>query len=189
MGAGIAVSGLLIVATIINMLASGLPNPVAGTSAWDSDRPWPLIPVPSWLVVAVGIIPLVVVLSILRLVDGRHRDLLWNTLLYSSTVFGLLPVLLAAVYPEPGGVPNGDSTFGWHWLAVPLQVIVIVLLLIRISTLAPSTVPDFEHRAEAAEIRRAKYDRKFRAELERRRAQADEAEPSPPGPHDPGTTP
>jgi hypothetical protein len=173
MGAGIAVSGLFIVATIINLFASGIPNPVADTRAWESEQPWPLIPVPSWVVVSVGVIPLVVTFSTWRLVDRRHRGLLWNTLLYTATIFGLLPILLAAAYPEPGGVPNGDSTFGWHWLAVPLQVVVTVLLIIRIATVSPSRVPDFEHRAEADELRRAKYDRKLRAELERRRAAAD----------------
>jgi len=48
----IMVYGALIATTILNMLVSGLPNPAKGTSAWQSDQPFPMIPVASWLVIA-----------------------------------------------------------------------------------------------------------------------------------------
>ncbi|MCH6232044.1 hypothetical protein MK786_14935 [Microbacterium sp. CFH 31415] len=170
MSIGLVASAVFIIVTIVNVLASGIPNPVDGTSAWDSDVPFPLIPLPSWLTVPVALAPLLTAVLLWRVVDARHKALLTNTIVYALTVFLLLPILLSWVYPEPGGIPDGDRTMGWHWLGAPLALIGAIVLIIRRVTLPASPVPAVERDAfflEEVELRRkARYDKKARATLE-----------------------
>lgn len=170
MSIGLIASAVFIIVTIVNIFASGIPNPVDGTSAWDSEVPFPLIPLPSWLTVPVALAPLLTAVLLWRVVDVRHKALLTNTIVYALTVFLLLPILLSWVYPEPGGIPDGDRTMGWHWLGAPLALIGAIVLIIRRVTLPASPVPAVERDAfflEEVELRRrARYDKKARAGLE-----------------------
>lgn len=170
MSIGLIASAVFIIVTIVNIFASGIPNPVDGTSAWDSDVAFPLIPLPSWLTVPFALAPLLTGVLLWKVVDARHKALLTNTIVYALTVFLLLPIMLSWVYPEPGGIPDGDRTLGWHWLGAPLALIGAVVLIIRRVRLPASPVPPVQHDAfflEEVELRRkARYDKRARATLD-----------------------
>jgi hypothetical protein len=170
MSIGLIASAVFIIVTIVNIFASGIPNPVDGTSAWDSEVPFPLIPLPSWLTVPFGLAPLLTAVLLWKVVDARHKGLLTNTIVYSLTVFLLLPIMLSWAYPEPGGIADGDRSLGWHWLGAPLALVGAVVLIVRRTTLPASPVPPVEHDAfflEEVELRRkARYDKKARARLD-----------------------
>lgn len=185
---GIIVSGVLIFVTIVNFLASGIPNLVTGSTAWESDQPFPMIPVPSWLTILVGCIPLLATILVWRNVDERHGPLLSADLTHFCTIFLILPLLFAGVYAEPSPFPNGERTFGWHWIGAAIVLIAIIALIVRRVTLRTTTVPQREFDAfeeeEIALRRKARTNRKIRetlderlAELHAREAAAKAAEP------------
>lgn len=167
---GLLVSLLFIVITIVNFLASGIPDLTSGSTVWESDVTFPLIPLPSWLTIPVGFLPLLTAILIWPLVDRRHAPLVSNTILFTATVFLLLPIFFALAYSEPSPFTDGDRTIGWHWLAVPVVVVALIVLIVRRATLPPSPVPEapedpfFE---EAVALRRrAQHSRRHRETLE-----------------------
>lgn len=170
MSIGLLASAAFIVITIVNIFASGIPNPARGTSAWDSDVPFPLIPLPSWLTLPVALAPLLTALLLWKVVDSRHKALLTNTIVYAMTAFLLLPIMLSWVYPEPDGTSDGESTTGWHWLAVPVVLVGAIVLIVRRVTLPASPVPPIERDEffleEVALRRKALTDKKARARLD-----------------------
>lgn len=191
---GIIMSGVFIVVTIANMLASGIPNFVTGSSAWQSDQPFPMIPVPSWLTIVVGCIPLLSTMLVWRHVDERHGPLLSAELTHFCTIFLILPLLFAGVYAEPSPFANGDRTFGWHWIGAVLVLIAILAMIVRRVTLRKTTVPQVEYDAFKTErinlIRKARTNRKIRETLDERLAEinAREAAAKATGDGDAGST-
>ncbi|KRC61486.1 hypothetical protein ASE14_11515 [Agromyces sp. Root81] len=169
---GLIASGVFIAITIVNMLASGIPNEVTGTSAWDSDQPFPMIPLPSWITILVGCLPLLTTVLIWRNVDERHGPLLSNTLTHFCTVFLLLPLVFAGTYPEPSPFANGDRTWGWHWIGSVIVLVAILAMIIRRVTLRRTDVPQREPDPFTVErvdlIRKAKTNRKIRETLDER---------------------
>jgi hypothetical protein len=172
---GIIASGVFIFITIANMFASGIPDLVTGTSAWDSAQPFPMVPVPSWLTILVGCVPLLSTVLIWRNVDERHGPLLSADLTHFCTVFLLLPIALASVYAEPSPFQNGDRTYGWHWIGSVIVFIAIIAMIVRRVSLAKTTVAQREFDAfEAEEIelrRRARTNRRIRETLDERLAE------------------
>jgi len=172
---GLIASGILIAVTIINEFASGIPDLQSGSSAWESDQPFPMIMLPSWLTIPVGCLPLLCTVLIWRNVDERHGPLLSNTLVLFGTVFLLLPLVLAATYSEPSPFMNGNVPFGWHWIGSIVVAIAILAMIVRRVTLGRTTVPQREIDPFAAERiaigRKAKTNRKVRETLDERIAE------------------
>lgn len=157
MTVGILLTLVFIVITIINLFAAGLPNLATGSTAWQSDVAFPLIALPSWVTVPVGALPLLATVLLWRLVDKRHAAMVSNTILLAATVFLLMPVLLSGTYSEPSPFMNGARTTGWHWIAVPLVLVAIGLLIVRRVTLRDSPVspaPVDPYLDEAVALRR-----------------------------------
>lgn len=167
--------GVIIAVTVLNLLVSGIPNLVTGTSAWNSDQPFPLITVPSWLILALSCLPLLTTALIWRNVDERHGPLLSNLLTFFCTAYLLLPLLLSGAYAEPSPFANGDRTYGWHWIGTVLVLVAIVAMIVRRVTLRKTTVPQREFDAfeeeEIALRRKARTNRKVRETLDERLAE------------------
>jgi len=169
---GLIATGVFIAITIVNMLASGIPNEVKGTSAWDSDQPFPMIPLPSWITGIVACLPLLTTVMVWRNVDERHGPLLSNTLTHFCTVFLLLPLVFAGAYPEPSPFANGDRPLGWHWVGSVIVLVAILAMIVRRITLRRTDVPQREPDPFEVErvdlIRKARTNRRIRETLDER---------------------
>ena len=101
-------------------------------SLWPAVLPWPAISIPAWLMVALALIGCVSA-GIYLLTGGLEvRDDIPYIVTVSVIVFAILTPVMSIFDPDPSGVApfNAPHPIGWHWLAGPLVLLVIVSAII-----------------------------------------------------------
>ncbi|WP_404312193.1 hypothetical protein LG314_12995 [Agrococcus terreus] len=122
---------------------------------WDPLVPWPVLAIPSWCTIALGALACA---GAVGAAAGRHgrtdaaphaarsrAGRAVQDIGIALVVLVVLPLGLARLYPEPGGVSapfaGPDGVLGWHWIAAALQAITVAALLLRAVRAARSARP------------------------------------------------
>ncbi|WP_194410062.1 hypothetical protein [Microbacterium cremeum] len=97
----------------------------------DALVPFPAMSVPAWLTIATGLIGMAAAAAYLLVRGNAAGDDAAYVSLVSLMMFGLFPWAIAAFDADPTGIiwtPGPDGyPIGWHWLASPLALVVLVL--------------------------------------------------------------
>lgn len=114
------------------LLAGGQIGPSANP-VWGVVVPWPVFPIPVWLVVALGCIPPIASLILVPKARPEHFMQLNYLLGLTVILFGLVPVALSRLFPATNGPifddNHPDLRIANHWWAAVPQVITVVLLI------------------------------------------------------------
>jgi hypothetical protein len=93
--------------------------------------PFPAMSVPAWLTIATGLIGMAAAVAYLLVRGTAAGDDAPYVTVVSVLIFGLFPWAIAAFDVDPTGIistPGPDGyPIGWHWLASPLAVVVLVV--------------------------------------------------------------
>lgn len=113
---------------------------------WDPLVPWPVLAIPSWCTIALGALACAAAIGAAAGPSGRShaapshaaRSRVGRAVQdigIALVVLVVLPLGLARLYPEPGGVAapfaGPDGVLGWHWIAAALQAVTVAALLVR----------------------------------------------------------
>lgn len=150
MGAALVMFGLFVLSMLNAVLAGGRFGELDDTK-WDEFVRWPWIPLSPWVVIAVAAVAPISMIFIARWARRPQIPDLISLGFYTLVIFCMLPLIFSAMYTMPGG-PIIDSSYpdrgrGLHWLAAPLQIITIGVIIVRCLVLrlgkgAPSAEED-----------------------------------------------
>lgn len=97
---------------------------------WEPLAEWPVVPVPAWLTVAIGVVAAVAAVAMAVRRDAtREVGVAFQDLMIGALLLGLLPLGLANVYAG-FGVPEGE--LGRHWIAALVALVALAALVVRV---------------------------------------------------------
>lgn len=101
---------------------------------WEPFVEWPVLPIPAWLTVAIGVVAAVAAVGMaVRREVTSEVAVAFQDLAIGMLVLGVLPLGLARAYAGVG-VPEGE--LGWHWIASVVHVVALVALVVRVARAA-----------------------------------------------------
>lgn len=137
------VAALLSAAQLLWLIAMGFiagGQFVAGEwPDWDPLVPWPVVAVPAWVSIALGVTAMVgaIGMSAERVREPRFEAGVVQAIAITIVALIAIPIGLANVYSDPSGVTVPldwlTDPFGWHWLAALPQVLTIGALGVRLA--------------------------------------------------------
>ncbi|WP_405218654.1 hypothetical protein [Agrococcus sp. Ld7] len=104
---------------------------------WDPLAPWPVVAVPAWVSIALGVTATVGAIGMAaeRVREPRSEGGVVQAFAITIVALIVIPIGLANVYSDPTGVSVPlywlTDPFGWHWLAAIPQVLTLAALGIR----------------------------------------------------------
>ena len=145
-GRGIFMAGafgmlaIVLVWFVSALLAGGQFGPTDDIK-WGVVAPWPIVPIPAWVVIVICLLPPVGAVVLAPKATWVQAPELLFLLFATAIFFILLPVGLSRMYPEIGG-PSFDDRhpelgLGQHWLGALPQLVTLVVLGIRFAMVAP----------------------------------------------------
>ena len=134
MGAALLMFGLFLLTMLNAVLAGGRFGEFDDTK-WDEVARWPWIPLSPWVVIAVAAIAPISMIFIARWATRPQIPDLLSLIVYTGVIFCILPLIFSTMYTMPGGTVI-DSSYpergqGLHWLAAPLQIITVGVIVGR----------------------------------------------------------
>ena len=154
MGAALLMFGFFLL-SMLNAVVGGGCFGELDDEKWDELIRWPWIPLPAWLVIAVAV---VAPISAIVMAKWARRldipDLLTLGITYTVAFFCMLPLIFSTMYLMPGGtVINSDHPDlgqGLHWIAAPIQIITVGVLVGRSLALRFGKTPEQDATEAAA---------------------------------------
>lgn len=159
----------IFVVTLVNFLVSGIPNLSTGSTVWESDQPFPLIHIPSWIVIVMCAMPLLAAILMWNSVDARHRNNVTTAAGSAFIFFMIIPIPILFIYSESGPFVWGEQPLGWYWIGSLVALVGGIALLILRARLkpAPAALAGEYEQEEAWLYERAARDERARAQLDR----------------------
>lgn len=135
------------------LLAGGQLGPTDDIK-WDVVAPWPIVPIPAWVVIALCVLPAVGAVIMVPSATWVQAPELFFLLVMTAIFFVMLPIGMSRMYPDAAGPPFDDAFpelgLGQHWKGALIQALTIVLLGVRFAMLAPRYNAEFRRLKEGA---------------------------------------
>jgi hypothetical protein len=135
------------------LLAGGQFGPTDDIK-WDAVAPWPIVPIPAWVVLALCGMPAAgAIILVAPATWVQAPELLF--LLFATVIFFImLPIGMSRMYPDIGGQRFDDAYpdlgLGLHWRGALIQFVTLAVLGVRFAMLAPRYNAEHRRRKEGA---------------------------------------
>lgn len=139
---------LLLTYVVGSLILTGAQVFPTQTPAWEAVVPFPVFPVPDWVLIAPAMVGLVVLVPIAVRATALDAPRFESYLRFTLGA-GVSALLFMWAFPADSGfIPLEDGYVGWHWVALAVSIVIAAIEGVMIAI----TGPKYDRLKKAGEL-------------------------------------
>lgn len=128
---------LLLAYVIGALILSGAQVFPSQSAAYDAVVPYPVFPVPAWLLIAPAVVGLVAIVPLAIGATAMDAPRFESYLRFTLGA-GVSALLFMWAFPSDSGwIPLDDGYVGWHWVALAISIVIVAIEGVMIAITGP----------------------------------------------------